>query len=122
MTSKSDVITFNTNVYTIPSKTQKASEKIILNLCNHNYKKSNESRWIVWSNIFNNQIKNLVDLEKDKAYYQSKTYINLKNLFIANARNAKRIRQLEYNRIKDIVIKLQRKFRYSRKKLINTPN
>ena len=115
MTSKSDVITFNTNVFTIPSKTQKASEKIILNLCNHNYKKSNESRWIVWSNIFNNQIKNLVDLEKDKAYYQSKTYINLKNLFIANARNAKRIRQLEYNRIKDIVIKLQRKFRYVKK-------
>lgn len=117
MTSKSDVITFNTNVYTIPSKTQKASEKIILNLCNHNYRKTNESRWKVWSNIFNNQIKNLVDLKKDKTYYQSKTYINLKNLFIANARNAKRIRQLEYNRIKDIVIKLQRKFRYSRKKI-----
>ena len=65
MTSKSDVITFNTNVFTIPSKTQKASEKIILNLCNYNYRKSNESRWNVWSKIFNNQVKNLVDLEKD---------------------------------------------------------
>ena len=113
MTSNLDVITFNES--TIPFKTQKTSEKIMLNLCNYNYRKSNESRWEVWSKIFNNQVLNLIDLERDKDYFELKTFYNLRNLFIANARNAKRIRQLEYNKIKDIVIKQQRKFRYIKK-------
>ena len=68
MTSNSDVITFNTDTCILPDKTLKISENLMLNLCNYNYMKYNKIRWQIWSDIFNNQIKNLIDLNRDKEY------------------------------------------------------
>lgn len=111
MTSNSDVITFNTDTRILPDKTLKISENLMLNLCNYNYMKYNKIRWQIWSDIFNNQIKNLIDLNQDKEYYNPKTFYNLRNLFIANARNVKRLRKIEYDKIGKMIVILQKKFK-----------
>ena len=81
----------------------KSRRRSIIKLCNEKYKENNIIRWKTWSKIFNNQINNLIILEKNKDYYEKSRYINLKNVFITNARNVKIIRKEEYGKISKFI-------------------
>ena len=75
------------------------SRASMIQLCNEKYKSSNDIRWNIWGEIFNNQLKNLVDLEKEKDCYKKETYYKLRNFFVANARNCRIIRKYEYSKL-----------------------
>ena len=75
------------------------SRASMIKLCNEKYKLSNDIRWNIWGEIFNNQLKNLIDLKKGRVYYKEETYFKLMNFFVANARNCRAIRKYEYSKL-----------------------
>ena len=53
------------------------SRASMIKLCNEKYKLSNDIRWNIWGEIFNNQLKNLIDLKKEDSIIKKKHILNL---------------------------------------------
>tara|TARA_B110000879_G_C11160578_1_gene508874 strand:- start:483 stop:1739 length:1257 start_codon:yes stop_codon:yes gene_type:complete len=103
----------------LPTKIREGSKILMKKLCNNNYKDKLCSRWSVWNIIIRNQYLNLIDLDRDRITYKTNTYFNLKNLFVSNIINSKKMQHAEYQKINKIIIKLQRKFRYIKGYIFN---